>query len=147
MQELLPLVERTVGTSLAVDPSLRAVCGISSGGIAAFNAAWHYPDEFGGVLSHCGSFTNIRGGHYCPYLVRPTDRKAIRVWMQSGVSVESPTFDGMSFGTVGQYEKLRGRADGEVDPLDPRNKQITDKSPQSFLPAGLSLPQWGQVMT
>jgi hypothetical protein len=41
-------------------------------------------------------------------------------------SVESPTFDGTSFGGVGQYEKLRGRAWGEVDPSDPRNAIITD---------------------
>ena len=30
--------------------------------------------------------------------------------------VESPTFEGVSFGAVGQYEKLVGRAFGEVDP-------------------------------
>src|SRR5262252_5371034 len=40
--------------------------------------------------------------------------------------VESPTFEGQSFGTVGQYEKLAGRAYGEVDPGDPRNAVITD---------------------
>ena len=34
---------------------------------------------------------------------------------------ESPTFDGVSFGPVGQYEKLRGTAYGELDPSDPRN--------------------------
>jgi Alpha/beta hydrolase domain len=39
---------------------------------------------------------------------------------------QSPTFGGMSFGAVGQYEKLRGTARGEVDPLDPRNAVITD---------------------
>ena len=41
-------------------------------------------------------------------------------------SVESPTFDGRAFGRVGPYEKLRGRAYGEVDPTDPRNAAITD---------------------
>jgi hypothetical protein len=40
--------------------------------------------------------------------------------------VESPTFEGMTFGDVGQYEKLVGRALGEVDPNDPRNALITD---------------------
>jgi hypothetical protein len=39
---------------------------------------------------------------------------------------ESPTFEGMSFGEVGQYEKLVGRAFGEVDPNDPRNRVIAD---------------------
>ena len=41
-------------------------------------------------------------------------------------SVQSPTFEGTSFGGVGQYEKLRGRAFGEVDPSDPRNAIIAD---------------------
>lgn len=40
--------------------------------------------------------------------------------------VESPTFGGMSFGDVGQYEKLVGRAFGEVDPNDPANRVIAD---------------------
>ena len=42
------------------------------------------------------------------------------------IKVESPTFDGRSFGSVGQYEKLHGRAYGEVDPEDPHNSIITD---------------------
>jgi len=37
-----------------------------------------------------------------------------------------PAFGGLSFGSVGQYEKLRGTATGELDPNDPRNKVITD---------------------
>jgi hypothetical protein len=41
-------------------------------------------------------------------------------------STESPTFEGRSFGDVGPYEKLRGRAYGEIDPEDPRNAIITD---------------------
>ena len=41
-------------------------------------------------------------------------------------SVESPTFGGTTFGAVGAYEKLRGKAYGEVDPADPQNAVITD---------------------
>jgi len=37
-----------------------------------------------------------------------------------------PTFGGTSFGAVGQYEKLRGTAFGEIDPADLRNALITD---------------------
>jgi hypothetical protein len=40
--------------------------------------------------------------------------------------VESPTFEGRAFGTVGQYEKLAGVAYGEIDPADPLNAVITD---------------------
>jgi len=35
-------------------------------------------------------------------------------------SVESPTFEGRTFGSVGAYEKLRGKAFGELDPDDVR---------------------------
>ena len=40
--------------------------------------------------------------------------------------VESPAFAGMQFGSVGAYEKLVGRAYGEVDPADRRNAGIVD---------------------
>jgi len=83
-EDVLPLAEETVGRPFDADPARRAVCGISSGGICAFNAAWHRPDLFGRVISHCGSFTAIRGGHNFPYLVRSTPRKPLRVFLQSG---------------------------------------------------------------
>ncbi len=41
-------------------------------------------------------------------------------------SVQSPTFDGRLFGAVGAYQKLRGRAYGELDPASPQNALITD---------------------
>jgi hypothetical protein len=40
--------------------------------------------------------------------------------------IESPTFEGVSFGNTGQYEKLVGRVFGEVDPNDARDALITD---------------------
>src|SRR5262245_66650190 len=41
-------------------------------------------------------------------------------------TVQSPTFGGTSFDAVGPYEKLAGRAFGEIDPSDPHNGPITD---------------------
>jgi hypothetical protein len=41
-------------------------------------------------------------------------------------STESPTFGGYSWPGVGQYEKLVGKASGEVDPNDPKNAVIVD---------------------
>jgi Alpha/beta hydrolase domain len=38
----------------------------------------------------------------------------------------SPAFNGASFGSVGQYETLAGRAWGELDPNHPNNAVITD---------------------
>ncbi|HVM99949.1 MAG TPA: alpha/beta hydrolase-fold protein [Caulobacteraceae bacterium] len=84
VEDVLPFVEGEIGCKLTTDPARRTICGISSGGICAFTAAWYRPEAFGRVLSHCGSFTAIRGGHNYPYLIRSTDRKPIRVWLQSG---------------------------------------------------------------
>ncbi|MGO9266626.1 MAG: alpha/beta hydrolase domain-containing protein [Candidatus Binataceae bacterium] len=41
-------------------------------------------------------------------------------------AVQSPAFDGESFGAVGCYEKIVGRAFGELDPESPLNAVITD---------------------
>ncbi|MEM7018342.1 MAG: alpha/beta hydrolase-fold protein [Pseudomonadota bacterium] len=84
MEELIPFAEQEIKQSFNPDPAHRTIVGISSGGICAFNAAWHNPQVFGRVLSHCGSFTNIRGGHNYPYLVRANTRRPIRVLLQSG---------------------------------------------------------------
>jgi len=83
-EEVLPFAERQVGRKFSTNPGERTICGFSSGGICAFNAAWHNPKVFGRVLSHCGSFVNLRGGHNFPYLVRSTERKPIRIFLQSG---------------------------------------------------------------
>ena len=83
-EEIIPLVEDHLGYELNRDSSKRLIVGQSSGGLCAFNAAWHSPTSFGCVLSHCGSFTNIRGGHNYPYLVRSTERKPVKVLLQSG---------------------------------------------------------------
>jgi enterochelin esterase family protein len=66
------------------DAASRAISGLSSGGICAFTAAWERPDAFGKVLSWVGSFTDIRGGHVYPSLIRKTPRKPIRVFLQDG---------------------------------------------------------------
>lgn len=78
VEEFLPAALK--GLSVTKDPAKRAVCGISSSGIAAFTVAWEKPEQFGLVLSHIGSFTNIRGGWAYPGLVpRPrTSRKRSR---------------------------------------------------------------------
>ncbi|MDA0350775.1 MAG: alpha/beta hydrolase-fold protein [Chloroflexi bacterium] len=86
LDDLLPFVEERIGRPLSTDPAQRLIGGISSGGIAAFTAAWHRPDAFGRVLSHCGSFANIRGGHNYPYLVRTTEPKPLRLFLTSGTN-------------------------------------------------------------
>lgn len=82
LEEILPAVGRDY--VLTENPELRGICGISSGGICAFTVAWERPDAFRKVLSHVGSFTNIRGGHVYPALIRKTERKPLRVFLQDG---------------------------------------------------------------
>jgi enterochelin esterase-like enzyme len=82
LEELLPEIQKEY--SITDDPEGRAICGISSGGICAFTVAWERPDAFRKVVSHCGSFTNIRGGHHYPFMIRRTPPKPLRVFLQSG---------------------------------------------------------------
>ncbi len=83
IEEILPEVGKTF--KLSDDPARRAICGISSGGICAFTVAWQRPDTFRKVLTHVGSFTNIRGGHVYPSLIRQTKpAKPLRVFLQDG---------------------------------------------------------------
>jgi enterochelin esterase family protein len=81
-KEILPEVGKQY--NLRQDAAGRAICGISSGGICAFTVAWQRPDLFSKVLSHVGSFTNIRGGDVYPGVIRKTEHKPIRVFLQDG---------------------------------------------------------------
>lgn len=82
LDELIPELSKTY--KLAESPNMRAISGISSGGICAFTVAWQRPDQFQKVLSHVGSFTNIKGGHVYPFLIRKSPRRDIRVFLQDG---------------------------------------------------------------
>ena len=82
LEELIPELKKSY--NISDDPKMRAICGLSSGGICAFTAAWFYPEKFHKVLSHIGSFTDIRGGHNYPSMIRKNDRKDIKVFLQDG---------------------------------------------------------------
>ena len=82
LEEILPEVGKSY--HLTDDPEGRAICGISSGGICAWTVAWDRPDAFRKVISHVGSFTNICGGHVYPALIRKTEKKPLRVFLQEG---------------------------------------------------------------
>src|SRR5262249_15441762 len=80
IEEILPEVGKQ--WKITTDPELHAICGASSGGICAFTVAWERPDSFRKVLSTIGSFTDIRGGYVYPALIRKTDPKPIRVYLE-----------------------------------------------------------------
>ncbi len=81
-KEILPLVAKDY--NITSDPERRAICGASSGGICAFTAAWERPDLFRKVLSHIGSYVDLRGGHVYPFLIRKSDKKPLRIYLQDG---------------------------------------------------------------
>src|SRR6185436_20357560 len=69
--------------------------------------------------------TVLAAGVACAILAAPGVASA-RITRIEIMQTESPAFGGASFGTVGPYEKLIGRAFGEVDPRAAQNRGITD---------------------
>lgn len=63
----------------------RAIYGASSGAIASFTAAWFRPDLFSRVYSSVGTYIPFRGGDNYPALIRKTEPKAIRIYLQDGL--------------------------------------------------------------
>ena len=82
LDELLPEVGKKY--NLSHNPNDRSIAGASSGGICAFTAAWERPDAFRRVLSTIGTFVNLRGGHLYPSIVRKTEPKPLRIFLQDG---------------------------------------------------------------
>lgn len=79
--------------NLRKDAYSRAITGLSSGGICAFNAGWQMPDQFARVISWIGSFSAIQwkedpavpdGGQDYPDKILREAKRNIRVWLQDG---------------------------------------------------------------
>lgn len=85
VDELLPAVARKFDLKLSTNGNDRCIAGGSSGGIAAFNAAWERPDAFSRVYANSGSFVAFRGGHEFPTLVRKFEAKPIRAYLTTGM--------------------------------------------------------------
>ena len=84
VEELLPFVAKEFDLKLSTSGNDRCIAGGSSGGIAAFNAAWERPDAFSRVYANSGSFVAFRGGHEFPTLVRKFEAKPIRAYLTTG---------------------------------------------------------------
>ena len=89
LDEVFPEVERQriasgVRITLSKDPNDRAAGGMSTGGIGAFTLAWERPDAFRRVFTAIGTFVGMRGGDRYAVLVRKTEPKPIRIFMQDG---------------------------------------------------------------
>jgi enterochelin esterase-like enzyme len=77
------------------DSYSRAITGLSSGGICAFNAAWQMPDQFSRILTWIGSFTSIQwkedpaiseGGQDYPEKILREPHRNLRVWIEDGAN-------------------------------------------------------------
>jgi enterochelin esterase-like enzyme len=89
LEEIFPVVAKSV--KMRTEGYSRAIQGLSSGGIMAFNAAFTKPEEFSRVLSWIGSYTALQrsathpeGGAEYPTTVRREPKRNIRVWLQDG---------------------------------------------------------------
>ncbi|MBM3783446.1 MAG: gluconolactonase [Acidobacteria bacterium] len=82
VEEILPEVAKKY--RLSANPDHYAIAGSSSGGIAAFGAAWHRPDKFRRVLSFIGSFVNLRGGQAFPTMILKMEPLPLKVFLQDG---------------------------------------------------------------
>jgi gluconolactonase len=95
IEEVIPEVERhnTPGglpIRVSNDPNDRAIGGLSTGAIGAFTVAWERPDVFRRVLTGVGTFVGMRGADRYAVLVRKTEPKPIRIFMQDGSNDEWP---------------------------------------------------------
>jgi len=89
LNELLPAVQRMRtkdgrAIRISTDGNDHAATGGSTGGIGSFTLAWRRPDQFRRVYSVIGTYVSMRGGHEYPVLVRKTDPKPIRIFMEDG---------------------------------------------------------------
>src|SRR5262245_28610585 len=82
IEELIGEVAKTY--NLSKDPNDNGMAGLSTGGVGAFVAAWNRPDQFRRVITWIGSFGNFRGADRLPGLIRRTEPRPIRVFMQTG---------------------------------------------------------------
>jgi gluconolactonase len=82
VKELIPEVETRY--RISHNPDDRAIVGVSTGAVGAFMAAWNRPDQFHRVISFIGTYVAMKGADSLPALVRKTEPKPIRVFMQDG---------------------------------------------------------------
>lgn len=84
LEEIIPQV--TKDYRLSDDPECWGIGGASSGAICAFTVAWERPDKFRKVFSTIGSYVDLAGGHVYPSLIRITERKPLRIYLQDGAN-------------------------------------------------------------
>jgi enterochelin esterase-like enzyme len=89
IEEILPEVYRRY--NVRKDGYSHAIQGQSSGGVCAFTAGWHRPDQFSRIASQHGTFTSVafrnkepEAAHLYPTWVRREPKRNLRVWISDG---------------------------------------------------------------
>src|SRR5580704_10001545 len=82
IDELIPAVAGKY--NLSHDPNDRGLVGTSTGAVCAFAAAWNRPDQFRRVISFIGTYVAMKGADSLPALIRKTEPKPIRIFLQDG---------------------------------------------------------------
>ena len=82
LKELVPAVAKKY--NLSKDANDHAISGVSTGAVGAFMAAWNRPDQFHRVLSFIGTYVAMKGADALPALIRKTEPKPIRIFLQDG---------------------------------------------------------------
>ncbi|HEY6987399.1 MAG TPA: alpha/beta hydrolase-fold protein [Bryobacteraceae bacterium] len=82
LEELVPAVAKKY--NLSKDANDHAISGVSTGAVGAFMAAWNRPDQFHRMLSFIGTYVAMKGADALPALIRKTEPKPIRVFLQDG---------------------------------------------------------------
>jgi enterochelin esterase-like enzyme/sugar lactone lactonase YvrE len=82
IDELIPAVAEKY--NLSKDPNDRGLVGGSTGAVCAFVAAWNRPDQFHRVISFIGTYVAMKGADGLPALIRKTEPKPIRIYLQDG---------------------------------------------------------------
>jgi enterochelin esterase family protein len=108
LTEILPEVRKI--HAFTDNPDGHAICGISSGGICAFTVAWQRPDVFRKVLTHVGSFTNIRGGDAYPGVIRKAEKRPLRIFLQDGSNDLDNEHGNWPLGNKQMFAALKFRA-------------------------------------
>jgi gluconolactonase len=82
LDELIPEVAKKY--NLSKSPDDHALSGVSTGAVGAFMATWNRPDQFHRVLSFIGTYVAMKGADALPALIRKTEPKPIRIYLQDG---------------------------------------------------------------
>ena len=131
LEEILPEVSKQY--NLSEKPEERAICGNSSGGICAFKVAWERPDAFQKVVSHIGSFTNIRGGNIYQDAVRQDGSQSLRSRLYDAGAKEAARTPPQNSGLFTGWQERHRQSGGQLA----RSQSGNGRLPQA---RGLGLP-------